>query len=70
MPLSPLGLGAKLNMAGVTNEGHKLAAGLEARWTQILELNAWKYSLFIINFGINIHSYSINMTFEIIYWNN
>ena len=42
MPLSPLGLGAKLNMARVTNEGHKLAAGLEAHWTQILELNAWK----------------------------
>ena len=27
-PLSPLGLGAKLNMARVTNEGHRLAAGL------------------------------------------
>ena len=41
-PLSPLGLGAKLNMTRVTNEGHRLAAGLEARWTQILGLNAWE----------------------------
>ena len=54
MPLSPLGLGAKLNMARVTNKGHKVAAGLEICWTQILELKAWKYSLFIINFGMNI----------------
>ena len=42
MPLSPLGLGAELNMTWVTNESHRLAAGLEAQRTQILELNAWK----------------------------
>ena len=33
-------------MAIVTNEGHRLASSLEARWTQILELNTWKNIVF------------------------
>ena len=31
--MSPLGLGAKLNMTRVTNESHRLSFGIEARFT-------------------------------------
>ena len=52
MPLSPLGLDAKLNMARVSNESHRLAVCMRHAehkfWNQMHE----KYSLFIINFGI------------------
>ena len=35
----PLGLGVTSNITRMTNEGHRLAAAYEARWTQFFSLN-------------------------------
>ena len=38
----PWRLGATSNMIRVTNDGHRLAAGFETRWTQFFSLNVLK----------------------------